>query len=103
MKKLLHGLMLNVWKAHADKGYDVKIKVQKNENSKPFIIEIPPVVHLSHVAPGEKFPVIIYHDHHPVEKMQACFLAERTSLLIGHQVVKIKSNTFLKNHVKFDL
>jgi biotin carboxyl carrier protein len=81
----------------------MKIKIQKNKNSESFIIEIPPVVQLSHVAPGENFPIFIHHDHQKIEKRQACFLAERSSLLIGHQVVKIKNDVFLKNHMSFDV
>lgn len=81
----------------------MKIKIQKNENSKSFVIEIPPVVQLSHVAPGENFPIFIHHDHQKIEKTHACFLAERSSLLIGNQIVKIKDDVFLKNHMHFDV
>lgn len=95
--------MHSVWKAHADKETKMKIKIQKSKNSESFIIEIPPFVQLSHVAPGENFPIFIHHDHQKIEKIQACFLAERSSLLIGHRVIKIKSDMFLKNHLSFEV
>lgn len=79
------------------------MKIKINKKSISFVIEIPPAVHLNHVSIGEKFPIFIHHKDNQIEKTTACFLAERRSLLIGHRVVALKPEDFLKNHLDFEI
>lgn len=69
----------------------VKLNVQRSQESNSFIIEIPAIVQLKFVSPGEKFPVVVHESGHSTE-MQVCFLADGTSLLIGHHVVQMRTD-----------
>ncbi len=76
----------------------MKITIQKNKSSPLCTVEIPSTLSLNSLAPGEMFEVFLVRNKNVREKITACFLADKRSLLVGNEIVRIsKKWNYLAN------
>lgn len=67
----------------------MRIKLQKNPQSSVFLIEIPATVNVKQLSVGEKFNVFIIDKNNKKNLVEACFIADKKSLLLQENVVRL--------------
>ncbi len=75
------------------------ITLQKNEHSEQFIFEIPSSLSLSHINAGEMFFVYLVGENQTRTKVEACFLADKRSLLVHDIIVPFHKKRAFKAQI----